>query len=52
MEQLILFNNVRVVLTTAQSMREVQNFLDEGDVFITVYQGATRILLDPTGAHV
>jgi hypothetical protein len=53
MEQLIEFNGVRVVLTTASAMREVQNYLDEGDVFISVYQGATRILLDKTErAHV
>jgi hypothetical protein len=52
MEQLIEFNGVRVVLTTGQSMREVQNFVDDGDVFISVYQGATRILLDKEAAHV
>ena len=46
MEQLILFNGVRVVLTTGQAMREVQNFVDEGDVFISVHQGDVRVLID------
>jgi hypothetical protein len=43
MEQLIEFNGVRLVLTTDQSTREVQNFLDEGEVFISVYPGGDAL---------
>lgn len=48
MEKLIIFNGVKVVLTTGQSMSEVQNFLDEGQVFISVYAGSMKILSDST----
>jgi hypothetical protein len=44
MEQLIVFNGVRVVLTMARGMHEVQNFLDVGEVFISVYRGYTRVI--------
>lgn len=41
MEQLIEFNGVRVLLTTAEYLREVQSFLDQADLVIAVLP-ATR----------
>jgi hypothetical protein len=41
---LILFNGVKILLTTGQSLSEVQNFLDQADVVISVYPGDVRIL--------
>lgn len=46
MEQLIDFNGVKVLLTTGQSLHEVQNMLDEADVVISVYPGDIRMLMD------
>ena len=37
MEQLIEFNGVKILLTTGQSEREVQNWWDIADVVISVY---------------
>jgi hypothetical protein len=44
MEQYIEFNGVRVVLTTGQTLDEVQSFTDVADVIISVYPGDTRVL--------
>lgn len=44
MEQLIDFNGVKLVLTTGEHMDEVQNFLDEGDYFISVYPGRLKLI--------
>lgn len=45
METLIEFNDVKVILTTGQTMQEVQSFTGVGDVFISVYpNGETRVL--------
>lgn len=52
MEQLIVFNGVRVVLTTGQSLSEVQSFLDGADVVISVYPRWVRVLREPAPAIV
>ena len=44
MEQLIDFNGVKVLLTTGQSLSEVQNHLEEADLVISVYSHEVRIL--------
>lgn len=44
MEQLILFNGVKVLLTTGQQLSEVQNFLEMADVVISVYPDNVKIL--------
>lgn len=46
MEQLVIFNGVKVLLTTGQCFSEVQNFLDQADVVISVYPGQIAILTD------
>lgn len=46
MEQLIEFNGVKVLLTTGQSLNEVQNMASEADVIISVYPGNVRVLYD------
>jgi hypothetical protein len=43
-EARILFNGVVVVLTTGEQMSEVQNYVDEADVIISVYPHGTKIL--------
>jgi len=45
-EQLIEFNGVKVLLTTGQSLNEVQNMASEADVIISVYPGNVRVLYD------
>lgn len=37
MEQLIEFNGVKVLLTTGQTLQEVQSFLGQADVIFSVY---------------
>lgn len=44
MEQLIEFNGVRVLLTTGETIAEVQNFIDQADVIISVYPQHTRVI--------
>jgi len=45
MEQLVEFNGVKILLTTGESLHEVQNFLDEDpDIILSVYPGRLRIL--------
>lgn len=44
MEQLILFNGVKILLTTGQSEAEVQSHWDKANVVISVYQDDLRIL--------
>ncbi len=47
MEQLVTFNNVRILFTTAEHLDSVQNFLAEADVVISVYPDAVKILRGP-----
>ena len=52
MEQLIRFNGVMVLLTTGQSIGEVQSFLDRADVVISVYpkeDGGVKIIKEQHG---
>lgn len=47
MEQLIEFNGLRVLLTTGQTLSEVQNFEHVADLIISVYPHAVSILRSP-----
>lgn len=45
MEQLIVFNGVKILLTTGQTLSEIQNFLEfKPDIIISVYPGDVRVL--------
>lgn len=45
MEQLIEFNGVKILLTTGQSLHEVQNlFNGEADLILSVYPEDLRVL--------
>ena len=44
MDQLVEFNGVKVLLTTGQTLNEVQSFLDEADVVISVYSHELRVI--------
>ncbi len=44
MEQFIIFNGVKVLLTTGETLSEVQNLSEEADVIISVYPGRVQIL--------
>lgn len=44
MEQLILFNGVRILLTTGQTVQEVQNYVDQADVILSVYPDKVMVL--------
>lgn len=45
MEQLVVFNGVRVLLTTGRSMREVQSFADQADVVLSIYPEKLPLVL-------
>lgn len=44
MEQLITFNGVRILLTTGKTLSEVQNFIGEADVILSVYPDCVQVL--------
>lgn len=44
MEQFILFNGVRILLTTGKRLSEVQNFVNQADVILSVYPDEVMVL--------
>lgn len=44
MEQSITFNGVRILLTTGKSISEIQNFIGEADVILSVYPDCVQVL--------
>lgn len=44
MEQFIEFNGVKILLTTGQDLSEVQSFLADADVVISVYPKSVKVL--------
>lgn len=45
METLLVFNGVRVLLTTGETLHEVQNCLYEADVVISIYPDRPPLIL-------
>lgn len=48
MEQLIVFNGVKILLTTGQNLYEIQNFTEENlDVILSVNPEYFKVLKQP-----
>lgn len=50
METLLEFNGVKILLTTGSDLSEVQSFLEQADVVISVYPDSVKILKEQTRA--
>ena len=45
MEKLLIFNGLKILLTTGQCLSEVQSYLDhDPDIILSIYRGDVRII--------